>query len=93
VSETIHAEMKKSTKLASKANAEKDKKRLEKMVPEWLHNYCSVFEKTEFEEIMMPPHRPWDHKIELVKGAQPWDHPRLIPLSNNEILTTSIGQY
>ena len=69
----IRAVTKKSTELASKANAEKETKTFEEAVPEWLHDFRSVFEKTEFDE--MPPHHLWDHKIELINGAQPWDHP------------------
>ena len=52
------------------------------MVPDWLHNFRSVFKTEEFDE--MPPHCPWDHKIELVDGAQPWDNTRLIPLLDDE---------
>ena len=32
----------------------------------------------------MPPHCPWDHKIGLVDGAQPWDNMHLFPLSDGE---------
>jgi len=32
----------------------------------------------------MPPHCPWDHKIELVDRAQPWDNTHLIPLSDDK---------
>ena len=78
----IRATVTKSTELASKANTEKKKKTFDEMVPEWLHDYRSVFEKEEFDE--MPPHRLWDHKIELMEGAQPWDNTRLIPLSDEE---------
>ena len=78
----IRATTTKSAELAAKANAEKKPKTFEEIVPEYLHDYRSVFEKVEFDE--MPPHRPWDHKIELVDGAQPWDHTRLIPLSDDE---------
>jgi hypothetical protein len=74
----IRATVTKSTELASKANMEKKKKTFNEMVPEWLHDYRSVFKKEEFDE--MPPHRLWDHKIELMEGAQPWDSTCLIPL-------------
>jgi len=63
-------------------NAEKQKKTFEEMVLEWLLDYCSVFEKADFDE--MPPHCPWDHKIELVNRAHPPDHAQIIPLSDEE---------
>jgi len=47
----------KSADIASKVNAEKQKKTFEEMVLEWLLDYCSVFEKADFDE--MPPHCPW----------------------------------
>jgi len=81
----IRATVNKSTEIASKANAEKKKKTFEEMVPKWLMDYHSVFEKEDFDE--MPPHRPWDHKIELEDGAQPPDHARIIPLSDEETQT------
>jgi len=46
----------------------------------WLHDYC--LKRSEFDE--MPPHCPWDHKIELVDRAQPWDNTHLIPLSDDK---------
>jgi len=79
----IRATVTKSTELASKANAGKKKQTFEEMILDWLHDFCSVFEKEEFDE--MPPHRPWDHKIELVDGAQSWDNTRLIPLSDDKM--------
>jgi len=78
----ICATINKSTEIASKVNAEKKKKTFEEMVPRWLMDYRSVFEKEDFDE--MPPHRPWDHKIELEDGAQPPDHAWIIPLSDEE---------
>jgi hypothetical protein len=78
----IRATTSKSAELAAAANAKKEKKTFEQMVPEWAHDYKPVFDKNDFDE--MPPNRPWDHKIELNEGAQPWDNVRLIPLSDEE---------
>ena len=49
------------------------------MVPEWLHDYKSVFQNKGFKQL--PPKQPWDHMIELIDGAKPWDNTRIIPLS------------
>jgi hypothetical protein len=35
----------KSAELAVKENAKKEPKTFEEAVPEWLHDYCSVFER------------------------------------------------
>jgi hypothetical protein len=81
----ICAAVTKSAELAAKENAKKEPKTFEEAVPEWLHDYHLVFEKAEFDE--MPPRRLWDHKIELVEGARPWDNTRLIPLSDDKTKT------
>jgi hypothetical protein len=78
----IRATGTKSADLAVKAKAKKGKRSFGEMVPEWLHDYKSVFDKADFDE--MPSHRPWDHHIELEKDAKPWDNVRLIPLSDDE---------
>jgi hypothetical protein len=59
------------------------------MIPEWAHNYLSVFEKQSFDE--MPPHREWDHKIELTENAKPWDNVHIIPMTNPE--TESLDEF
>ena len=41
---------------------------VEEMVPPELHEYLDVFSEQEAREL--PPHRPWDMKIDLVPGAQ-----------------------
>lgn len=38
-------------------------------VPEYLHEYESVFSKESFNS--PPDHRPWDHAIELIPGSDP----------------------
>jgi hypothetical protein len=78
----IRATGTKSADLAAKAEAKKGKRSFGEMVPEWPHDYRSVFDKADFDE--MPPCRPWDHQIELEKDAKPWDNVRLIPLSDDE---------
>ena len=52
------------------------------MVPEWLHDYKSIFDKADFNK--MPLHHSWDHKIELEEGTKPRDNVHLIPLSDDE---------
>ena len=78
----IHATTSKSTKIALSEQGKKKKWSFEEMVPKWLHNYRPVFQNEGFEQL--PPKRPWDHAIELVEGAKPWDNTRIIPLSADE---------
>src|SRR5277367_4208756 len=65
--------------LAIKANEKKDKKPWKETVPEYLHDFADVFEKQEFDEL--PPHRPWDHTIELVPGSENRLDCKIYPLS------------
>ena len=63
----IRAHTNKATELAIKAHDKKPKKHWKESVPEYLHDFPDVFEKDDFNEL--PPHRPWDHAIELLAGA------------------------
>lgn len=42
-------------------------KSLEEYVPSEFMQYRSVFMKESFDQL--PPHRPWDHAIELIPGS------------------------
>jgi len=68
--------------LTAKAQSGKKKLTFEEIVPEWLHDYQSVFKKNDFDE--MPPKHPWGHKIELEERAKLWDNIWLILLSDEE---------
>lgn len=59
-----------SSKLAE-ANASKEKKSFEQMVPQIYHNYQDVFEKDLFDKFL--PKQEWDHAIELIPGTKPLD--------------------
>jgi hypothetical protein len=60
----------------------KPKKCLEDIIPKWCHNYLDVF--TEKEAIDLPPHRPWDHHVNLTSDAPPSISCRTYPLSRAE---------
>ena len=65
--------------LAIKANEKKPKKAWTESVPKYLHDYADVFTKQEFDEL--PPHRPWDHAIELLPGSENRLDCKIYPLS------------
>src|SRR5277367_1012890 len=65
--------------LAIKVNEKKDKKLWKETVLEYLHDFANVFEKQDFDEL--PPHRPWDHAIELVSGSENRLDCKIYPLS------------
>jgi hypothetical protein len=44
-------------------------KHLEDIIPKWCHNYLDVF--MEKEAIDLPPHRPWDHHVNLTPDTPP----------------------
>src|SRR5216683_822165 len=44
-------------------------KSLEEIIPQWCHEYLDVF--TEKEAIDLPPHRPWDHHVNLTPDTPP----------------------
>jgi hypothetical protein len=48
---------------------ERDKEQLRRFVPEQYHDYADVFSKTESKKL--PPHRPYDHSIDLEEGTTP----------------------
>ena len=54
------------TDIAITAGELKQTKTFEEIVPEAYHEYKDVFTKETFNEL--PPHRPWDHAIELLPG-------------------------
>ena len=54
--------------LAIKPNEKKEKKPWREAVPKYLHDFTDIFEKTDFDEL--PPHRSWDHAIELIPGSE-----------------------
>ena len=68
--------------LAIKANEKKPKKAWTESVPKYLHDYADVFTKQEFDEL--PPHRPWDHAIELLPGSENRLDCKIYPLSVHE---------
>ena len=45
----------------------KEQKTWKEQVPDYLHDFADVFTKEDFDEL--PPHRPWDHAIELLPGT------------------------
>ncbi|KAI0993325.1 hypothetical protein K3495_g14859 [Podosphaera aphanis] len=50
-----------------------------RFLPIQYHDYLDVFDKKQAE--MLPPHRPWDHAIDLQHGKQP---PAARPYSMNQ---------
>jgi len=44
-------------------------RKIEEMVPRWLHKYLKMFEKKESER--MPMRKVWDHAIDLKEGFVP----------------------
>jgi len=50
-------------------------------VPTHLHEFADIFLKESFDEL--PPHREWDHAIELVPGAKLRDC-KIYPLSSGQ---------
>ena len=51
-------------------------------VPEWLHEYGTVFSKTKSER--MPTRKPYDHAIEFEEGAKLPKPAKIYPLSPKE---------
>jgi hypothetical protein len=68
--------------LAIKANEKKEKKPWREVVPEYLHDFADVFEKTDFNEL--PPHQSWDHAIEILPGSEHRLDCKIYPLSLDE---------
>ena len=71
----------KTTYLTEIASARKDTRTIEEILLKHCHPYQDVFEKQVFDEL--PPGHPWDHAIELVKGAKASDC-KIYPLSKEE---------
>ena len=63
------------------ASAKKDTRTIEEILPKHCYLYRDVFEKQTFNKLL--PRRPWDHAIELVKGAKALDC-KIYPLSKDE---------
>ena len=57
-----------SMDIAAMVDQQKTKKTFKEAVPPHYHDYKDIFAKENFDEL--PPHRPWDHTIELL----PDDH-------------------
>jgi Reverse transcriptase (RNA-dependent DNA polymerase)/Aspartyl protease len=68
-----------STKLAQAENAAKESRTLDQIVPDTYKECMDIFEKQTFDEL--PPHRPWDHAIDIVKGADIHIDAKLYPLA------------
>ena len=60
----------------------KETKLFVETVPDYLHDFKDVFTKKDFDEL--PPHRPWDHVIEIVGGQEPRLNCKVYPLSRDE---------
>ena len=78
----IRAYASKATQLAEQAMKSSPKRSFEEMVPAYLHDFHTVFEKKDFDEL--PPSRPWDHAIELIPGVEPRLDCKIYPLSRDE---------
>src|SRR5216683_182883 len=57
-------------------------KPLKEIIPQWCHEYLDFF--TEKEAIDLPPHRPWDHHVNLTPDAPPSISCCTYPLSRTE---------
>ena len=72
----------KATQLAAEQAQTQPQKGFEELVPEYLHDYHDVFSPKDFDEI--PPHRPWDHAIELLPDTTDQLNCKVYPLSQDE---------
>lgn len=70
-----------SAKLSADAKANKKAQEDSKLVPKIYHNFLPTFEKSNSTKL--PPHHPYDFKVELIDGANP-QFSRPIPLSPAE---------
>lgn len=66
-------------RIAEKERRAKVSTVLEERVPECYRDFRDVFEKQGFDEL--PPHRTWDHHIDLKPGALPVKLAKTYPLS------------
>jgi hypothetical protein len=70
-----------STELHAKAEQNKEKRSFKETAPEYIHGFEDVFSKEEFDEL--PPHKEWDHAIELLPGSKHLDC-KVYPLNPEE---------
>ena len=61
---------------------ENEKEILDKVIPPEYHGFADVFSKEEAK--FMPPHRPYDHPIDLEANTTP-PHGPIYPMSENEL--------
>ena len=78
----IHARTNIATELVIKDQRKKEAKPWNEQVPEYLHDFEDVFTKEKYDDL--PPHRPWDHAIELLPGSQERLDCKIYPLSLEE---------
>jgi len=71
-----------STQLAIDQEKLKPKRTIDEQLPEWLKDYKDVFEPSNFDEL--PPHRSWDHAIDLTPDAPAYTKHKLYSMSPNE---------
>lgn len=71
-----------SQQITEKQNSKKETKTLEEMIPAEYWHYIKVF--PEEESHRLPEHKPWDHTIELKKGAPKAIHAQVFPMSQPE---------
>lgn len=75
--------------------SEAEKATFESVVPEEYHDFADVFSKSEAD--ILPPHRPYDHTIDLEEGATP-PHGPIYSMSEVELaalkehLDTELGK-
>jgi hypothetical protein len=70
-----------STDLAAAAEATKERRSWQEVIPPCYHSYERVFTKDSFDSL--PPRRPWDHAIDLTPDAKPVDC-KIYPLALDE---------
>jgi hypothetical protein len=70
------------TKLAEEEHKKAKKQTFEEVIPKYLHLYKDVFVKEFLNEL--PPHRPWDHAIELLPEAETKLDSKIYLLSHND---------
>src|SRR3979490_3553665 len=79
--EMIGASSTVSQQLAKKALEFAPIRSFEDLVPKSYQEFKDVFSKESFDQL--PPHKPWDHTIKLIPGAQPFST-KVYPMFPNE---------
>ena len=79
--ETIGASSTVSQQLAQKASEFAPIRSFEDLIPKPYQEFKDIFSKESFDQL--PPHKLWDHAIELIPGAQPFST-KVYPMSPNE---------